>query len=71
MAVEWRDAYRTAMQDQRRAAIIGALRVAEAAIQARLQEIEGSTEPGHGTERSALKTTLRDLLAIKMRARLP
>jgi hypothetical protein len=51
--------------------LIAALRVAEAAIQARLQEIEGWTEPGHGTERFALKTAMKDLVAIKTRARLP
>jgi hypothetical protein len=71
MAVEWRDAYRKAMQDQPRDSLIEALRMAEDAIQARLKELEGLTLAGHGMERAALKTAMRDLSAIKTRARLP
>jgi hypothetical protein len=71
MAVEWRDAHRKAMQDQRRDSLIETLRIAEDAIQARVKELDGLTLAGHGMERSALKTATRDLLAIKTRARLP
>jgi hypothetical protein len=71
MAVEWKEAYRLAMQDQSRNSLIDSVRSAEIAIQTRLQELEGSTLAGHGAERAALKTALRDLSAIKTRARLP
>jgi hypothetical protein len=59
------------MQEQGRNSLIDALQRAEDAIQARLQELEGSTQGGDGMERAALKTAMRDLSAIKTQARLP
>jgi len=71
MAFQWQEAYRLALKSQPRDSLVEAIRVAEAAINSRLQEIEGSTEPGHGTERASLNTALKDLAAIKTRGRLP
>jgi hypothetical protein len=51
------------MQDQGRDSLIEALRIAEDAIHARLRQLDA--------ERAALKTALKDLVAIKSRARLP
>jgi hypothetical protein len=48
-----------------------AARLAESAIQIRLQELKGLTKGNHGSERAALKTAMKDLRAIKAEYRLP
>jgi hypothetical protein len=69
--IEWKQAYRTALQENERQRIIVAVRLAESAITARLQELEGLTKLGHGPERASLRTALKDLQAIKLSAGLP
>ena len=69
--VEWKQAYRAALEEKDRKRLITAVRVAESAIQARLQELEGVIKVGHGSERAELKTAMKDLQAMKAEYRLP
>jgi hypothetical protein len=69
--VEWKQAYRSALQEKDHQRLGTAVRLAESAIQARLQELEGVIKVGHGSERAGLKTAMKDLQAIKAEYRLP
>jgi hypothetical protein len=61
--------YRTALREEDRKHLVAAVRLAELAIQARFQEVEGMAKAG--AERAALKTAIKDLQAIKAEYRLP
>jgi hypothetical protein len=62
-------AYRTALREEDRKHLVAAVRLAELAIQARFQEVEGMAKAG--AEPAALKTAMKDLQAIKAEYRLP
>jgi hypothetical protein len=69
--VEWKQAYRTALQEKDRNRLVAAVRRAKIAIQSRLQELESLVNARHGAERAALKTAMKDLQAMKTEYQLP
>jgi hypothetical protein len=71
VAVDWKQAYRTALQEKGRERLIAAVRVAESAIQARVQELESLINGGNGLERAMLKIAMKDLRAMRSEYRLP
>jgi hypothetical protein len=62
--IEWKQAYRTALQEKDYQRLGAAVRL-ESAIQTRLQELESLMGGGKSVERAELKTAIRDLQAIK------
>jgi hypothetical protein len=67
----WKDTYRKALLEKDPKRLVDAIRLAESAIQARLQELATSSDVGNGIERADLNTALRDLIALKAEYRLP
>jgi hypothetical protein len=63
--VDWKQAYRTALHEKDRKGLTVAVRLAEDAIQARLQHLTTLGEGRHDKERADLNTALRDLIALK------
>lgn len=65
VTANWNDPYRQALQETDPNRVSVAVRLAENAIHARLDELAVQTDGGNRMERAALSTALRDLLALK------
>jgi len=65
VTANWNDPYRNALQEKDPRGIGVAIRLAENAVHARLDELAVQGEGGSPVERAALNTALRDLVALK------
>jgi hypothetical protein len=65
VSANWNDPYRKALQETDPKCVPMAVRLAETAVHARLDELAVQSDGGNRTERAALNTALRDLLALK------
>jgi hypothetical protein len=65
VTANWNDPYRKALQETDPKCVAVAVRLAENAVHARLDELAVLSDAGNGMERAALHTALRDLIALK------
>jgi hypothetical protein len=66
VTLNWNDPYRKALQEKDPKSVPVAIRLAENAVHARLDELAVQSDVGNGMERAALNTALRDLIALKV-----